>query len=156
VLRGVLVGRAAGFSGARLVARVVLAPLEEAAAALEGAIDDLVRYVALNDDYHAALVVLAKSPTIARAIANVVSLPFAAPGALLSSHARLPRSREILVVAQHQHRALIEAIRDRHGTRAEEIAHEHARLARLNLDLVIEDRTALEQLPGAPLLKRAS
>lgn len=155
-LRGVLEGTAARFAAERLESPEELAPLEEAAANLEGAIDDLVRYVALNDDYHAALVELAKSPTLARAIANVVALPFAAPGALLSSHARLPRSREILVVAQHQHRALIEAIRDRHGARAEAIAHEHARLARLNLDLVIEDRTALEQLPGAPLLRRVS
>ena len=43
--------------------------------------------------------------------------------------------------------------RDGHGTRAEEIAREHARLARLNLDLVLEDHDALQQLRGAPLLR---
>jgi GntR family transcriptional regulator of vanillate catabolism len=154
-LRGVLEGTAARFAAERLESPDELTPLEHVAAKLEHALDDLVRYVELNDAYHEALVELAKSATVARAIANVVVLPFASPGALLASHQRLPRSREILVVAQHQHRALIEAIRDGHGARAEEIAHEHARLARLNLDLVLEDHSALEQIPGAPLLRRA-
>jgi GntR family transcriptional regulator of vanillate catabolism len=81
-------------------------------------------------------------------------LPFAAPGALLASQAMLPRSREILVIAQHQHRVLIDAIRDGHGTRAEEIGREHARLAQLNLELVLEDHSALAALQGAPLLRR--
>ena len=41
----------------------------------------------------------------------------------------------------------------RHGARAEEIAREHARISRANLDLVLENREILEQLPGGPLLK---
>ena len=57
-------------------------------------------------------------------------------------------------MAQHQHRVLIDAIRAGHGSRAEEIAREHARLAQLNLDLVLEDHAALERLEGAPLLRR--
>jgi GntR family transcriptional regulator of vanillate catabolism len=154
-LRGVLEGTAARFAAERLESRDELAALERIAAKLEDALDDLVTYVDLNEAYHSALVELAKSETVTRAIANVVVLPFAAPGALLASHGDLPRSREILVIAQHQHRALIEAIRDGHGTRAEEIAHEHARLARLNLDLVLDDHSALQQIPGAPLLRRA-
>jgi len=80
-------------------------------------------------------------------------LPFAAPGALLASHALLPRAREILVVAQFQHRALIDAIRSGHGSRAESLAREHARLAQINLELVLEDHAALAALRGAPLLR---
>ena len=34
------------------------------------------------------------------------------------------------------------------ATRAEEIAREHARLALLNLELVLEDEQALDQLAG--------
>ena len=34
------------------------------------------------------------------------------------------------------------------------VAREHARLALLNLDLVLEDRAALEWLQGAPLLRK--
>ena len=116
--------------------------------------ESLVRYVELNDTYHDTLVVLAKSPTLARAVAANASLPFASPGALLASHGSLGRSREILVVAQHQHRVLIDALRAGQGTRAEEIAREHARLAQFNLELVLEDQDALAGL-GAPLLRLA-
>ena len=157
-LRGVLEGTAARFAAERLESTEELAPLEEASAELDEVVADpaaeaVVRYVELNEAFHRGLVELAKSASVARAVANVLVLPFASPNALLSSHALLPRSREILVVAQHQHRAMIEAIRDGHGTRAEEIAREHARLARLNLDLVLEDHDALRQLRGAPLLR---
>lgn len=159
-LRGVLEGTAARFAAERLAAETELAPLLDAAEQLDDVVDELtseslVRYVELNGAYHDALVSLAKCPTLERAIANVAALPFAAPGALLSSHASLPRSREILLVAQHQHRVLIDAIRAGHGTRAEEIAREHARLAQLNLELVLDDHAVLARLRGATLLQRA-
>jgi GntR family transcriptional regulator of vanillate catabolism len=158
-LRGVLEGAAARLAAERLRSPTELEPLVEAAAQLDEVVEHLspesiLRYVELNDTYHEALVELAKSPTLARAIAHAVVLPFASPGALLSSQAVLPRSREILVVAQHQHRVLIDAIRAGHGARAEEIGREHARLAQLNLDLVLDNHDALAQLQGAPLLRR--
>ena len=158
-LRGVLEGTAARLAAERLASPADLEPLVETAAQLDEVVEDLssesiVRYVELNDAYHETLVGLAGSPTLARAIAHAVVVPFASPGALLSSQAVLPRSREILVVAQHQHRVLIDAIRAGQGARAEEIGREHARLALLNLDLVLEDHDALSQLPGAPLLRR--
>jgi GntR family transcriptional regulator of vanillate catabolism len=158
-LRGVMEGTAARFAAERLQSVEELAQLIDVTAQLDEVVGDLtpeslVRYVELNDLYHAELVALAHSPNLARAVAGVVVLPFAAPGALLASQAMLPRSREILVVAQHQHRVLIDAIRDGHGSRAEEIAREHARLAQLNLELVLEDHSALAALEGAPLLRR--
>jgi GntR family transcriptional regulator of vanillate catabolism len=160
-LRGVLEGTAARFAAERLDGTRGLAMLEEPATALDEVVrnigrhqeEELGRYVELNNAFHDALVELAQSPHLARTLANVKALPFAMPsGAILASHAVLPRSHEILVVAQHQHWQLIESIRDRHGTRAEEIAREHARLSRLNLELVLENREARDQLPGAPLL----
>jgi GntR family transcriptional regulator of vanillate catabolism len=158
-LRGVLEGTAARFAAERLQSPEELAPLVESAALLDEVLEDLTpeslpRYVELNDDYHRALVELAKSDTLARAIEHAVVLPFASPSALLSSQAVLPRSREILLVAQHQHRVLIDAIRAGHGSRADEIAREHARLAQLNLELVLEDHEAMAQVPGAPFLRR--
>jgi GntR family transcriptional regulator, vanillate catabolism transcriptional regulator len=160
-LRGVLEGTAARFAAERLDGARGLAMLEEPATALEEVVrnigrheeEELGRYVELNNAFHDALVELAQSPHLARTLANVKALPFAMPsGAILASHAVLPRSHEILVVAQHQHWQLIESIRDRHGTRAEEIAREHARLSRLNLELVLENREARDRMPGAPLL----
>ena len=158
-LRGVLEGTAARLAAERLESGDELDPLAEAVELLDEVLEDvtpgsLVRYVELNDVYHDTLVGLAKSPTLARAIAANAALPFAAPGALVSSHASLKRSREILIVAQHQHRVLVDALRARHGTRAEQIAREHARLAQLNLELVLEDQVALAR-SGAPLLRLA-
>ena len=158
-LRGALEGTAAMLAAERLESQQELDPLVAAVEQLDEVLEDvtpelLVRYVELNDVYHDTLVELAKSPTLARAIAANSALPFAAPGALLSSHASLKRSREILIVAQHQHRVLVDALRARQGGRAEQIAREHARLAQLNLELVLDDQIALARL-GAPLLHLA-
>jgi GntR family transcriptional regulator of vanillate catabolism len=162
-LRGVLEGTAARLAAERLGSRRELAQLRAAVEELDPVVAGLgrggdhtaalVRFVAANESFHDGLVALAKSPVLAHSIANVLALPFASPNALLSSHAVLPRSREILVVAQHQHHALLEAIADGHGTRAEEIAREHARLARGNLELVLDDHDALAALRGGPLLR---
>ena len=158
-LRGVLEGTAARFAAERLVGEPELADLVAVTEQLDAVVGTrspvLERFVELNDEYHRALVDLAKSDAITRAIANVVALPFASPGALLASQAALTREQEVLVVAQHQHRAMLEAVRAGHGARAEEIAREHARLAMLNLELVLASEPALDRLPGAPLLRRA-
>jgi GntR family transcriptional regulator of vanillate catabolism len=158
-LRGVLEGLAARLAAERLRSHADAGRLAETTALLDEVYDDLspeslARYVELNDGYHRELVILAGSEVVERAIANVVVLPFASPGAFVASQALLPRSREILVVAQHQHRALLDAVRAGQGARAEEIAREHARLALQNLDLVLEDHVALDRLEGAPLLAR--
>ena len=68
-------------------------------------------------------------------------------------HAALPESWEIFLVAQHQHVALVEAIRRREGGRAEALALEHARIARETLDIALERRHRLDQVPGATLLR---
>jgi GntR family transcriptional regulator of vanillate catabolism len=158
-LRGVLEGLAARLAAERLRSHADAGRLAEVTARLGEVVDDLsseslARYVELNDAFHCELVTLAGSEVVERAIANVVVLPFASPGAFVASQAVLPRSRDILVVAQHQHRALLDAVRAGQGARAEEIAREHARLALQNLDLVLEDHVALDRLEGAPLLAR--
>src|SRR6185436_9956010 len=97
------------------------------------------RYAELNDAFHTGLHALAKSTPLARAIAQTVVLPFASPGALVPSQAVLPGTREILVIAQHQHRILIDSIQGGHSARAEEVGREHARLTLASLDLVLEN-----------------
>ena len=159
-LRGVLEGTAARFAAERLESRAELASLQECSGQLDevvrvDSLDAFERYISLNEAFHAGLVALAKSAALARAIEHVVVLPFASPSALVASHARLPESREILVVAQHQHRGMLESIEAGHGARAEEIAREHARLSRINLDLVLQNRESRDRLPGARLLAKA-
>jgi len=156
-VRGVLEGTAARFAAERLDAEAELNDLRDTLALLDEVIRDespeaIVSYVELNETFHAQLVVLARSELLSRMIARALALPFASPGALLPSLAQLAEWRESLLVAQHQHRSLLEAIAARHGTRAEQIAREHARLSRRNLDLVLERREILAALPGAPLL----
>jgi GntR family transcriptional regulator of vanillate catabolism len=140
-LRGVLEGTAARFAAERRTTAGELAALRATPIVLDGVVHDdppdaLVRYTALN----------------ARQISRVTSVPFAAPTALLASYSQLPGWRETLIVAQHQHHALIDAIAAGHGARAEEVAREHARLSRQNLEHLLQRRELLEQLPGARLV----
>ena len=65
----------------------------------------------------------------------------------------LPGSREILPIAEEHHRALLDAIEHREGARAESLAREHSRLTRRNLEEALADRTFLETVPGARLIK---
>jgi GntR family transcriptional regulator, vanillate catabolism transcriptional regulator len=109
------------------------------------------RLVELNEQFHDLLVALSKSEIVARELVRVEAVPFASPSALLESHVE-SEQREILLIAQHQHRAMIEAIEEGHGARAEEVAREHARISQRSLDLALKRGDVIERLPGAPLL----
>jgi GntR family transcriptional regulator of vanillate catabolism len=75
--------------------------------------------------------------------------------ALVQGQAELPESREILVIAQDHHRSLIQAIERRQAARAEALAREHARVALRNLEIVLDNKDALERIPGASLINLA-
>jgi GntR family transcriptional regulator of vanillate catabolism len=157
-LRGVLEGTAARRAAERRPPAGELEPLRELNRTIETVVraDDyatFVQYVELNERFHRLLLDLAGSPVLTRAIAQIVALPFASPSAFVLAEAELPESREILVIAHHQHRELVRAIELGEGTRAEGLGREHARLARRNLDVVVEHREVLANLPGASLLQ---
>ena len=82
----------------------MLAPLEEAATALEEVVrnisqeEELGRYVTLNDAFHDGLVELARSPNLARTLANVKALP---------SGARLGRPEQTLAARAASSCALV-------------------------------------------------
>src|SRR5919108_613879 len=89
----------------------------------------------------AALIVdLAESPTLKRQIDRAVSLPFASPSGFVMAQAIMPESHRILLVAQDQHRCVVEAIPNREGARAQAIMREHARLAGRNLRLALGNK----------------
>ena len=157
-LRGVLEGTAARLAAERLDSDAELDALRELCSEMDGivrvhSIEALTEYVEVNQEFHDGFRDLAKSPQLDRALEHVLALPFAPASALLSVHAALPESWEIFLVAQHQHRALIDAIGRREGARAESIAREHARIARRNLDIALENRHLLEHVPGSTLLR---
>src|SRR5262245_44102115 len=155
-LRGVLEGTAARFAAERLESPADLDEMRELTARLDEIVHDtspeaILIYVELNEAFHAQLAALARSEIISREIRRVMAFPFASPASLIASHAH-PSHRDLLIAAQHQHNALLEAIQAGHGTRAEEIAREHARISKRSLDLALEQREILDALPGAALL----
>ena len=158
-LRGVLEGTAARFAAERLEVDEELEPLREICTELDlvvrsPSMETFMEYLRLNEEFHQAFRDLAKSPQLERALEHVLALPFGPASALLMvQHATMPESWEILLVAQHQHHALIDAIGRREGGRADAIAREHARIARQNLDNALENRQLLDRLPGSTLLR---
>jgi GntR family transcriptional regulator of vanillate catabolism len=157
-LRGVLEGTAARLAAERLAAPEAVVILDDINSEMEGVVHAegfamFERYLALNERFHRAVVGLAAAPILERALAQVVALPFASPNAFVLAEAELRESREILVIAHHQHREIACAIRRGEGTRAEALGREHARLAHRNLEIVLEHRDVLAALPGASLLR---
>jgi GntR family transcriptional regulator of vanillate catabolism len=157
-LRGVLEGMAARLAAERLESDDQLDPLRELCHEMDAVVrspsmESFMEYLRLNQEFHVAFRDLAASPQLNRALEHVLALPFAPPSALVMVHAALPESWEIFLIAQYQHRALVEAIGRREGARAETIALEHARIARRNLDIALENRQLLDRVPGSPLLR---
>jgi GntR family transcriptional regulator, vanillate catabolism transcriptional regulator len=157
-LRGVLEGTAVRLAAERGVNRRQLAAMRVCLEELEGVVheadyESFVRYVDLNERLHGLFRRAARSPVLERTMEGVMSLPFAGPSAFVLAEAVLPESREILVIAQSHHRALVDAIEHREGARAEGIAREHARIAKRNLEVVLANREVLDQVPGASLIR---
>ncbi|NWG52625.1 MAG: GntR family transcriptional regulator [Hydrogenophilaceae bacterium] len=161
-IRGVLEGAAARRAAERKPSPAELAPmqavLEETDEVLHAAHPSqqaLEHYVRLNERFHRLLLDLAASPMLRRSLAHVQSLPFASPNAFVEIQARVNARDEVLLIAQAQHRSIVEAIALGEGARAESLAREHARLARRNLDLAQGRLELMRFVPGAALLREA-
>jgi GntR family transcriptional regulator of vanillate catabolism len=147
--RGALEGSAAKLAAERLEDRAKLAPLLagiDEMGALPGSA--FVRYSQLNGAFHAAVVELARSPMLRWALDRFQSIPFAAPSATV-----LPVAEEIVNLAVEQHRGIVDAIGRKDPATAERAAREHARLARRNLEIALEDMNLLSRVPGASLIR---
>ncbi len=157
-VRGVIEGTAARFAAERGADPDLL---KECQAVLSG-LDDAVRenggfdfdtYVRLNSRFHDLVARLSGSAVIAREVERVNRLPLASPSAFLKGQEVIPDFQASLRLAQQQHRAIFTAIVNREGARAEALAREHARLARQNLDFVMQSQPSLApQVPGLALV----
>ena len=83
----------------------------------------------------------------------VATLPFASPNAFVLTEATTREGREILSIAQAQHSAIVEAVSNHEGARAEALAREHSRLARTNLENALRHRRLFTRIPGASLIR---
>ena len=158
-IRGTLEGLAARFAAERGVSTARLQVLRECLAE----IDELISrpkftaevfnaYVALNGRFHAMLNELADSPAVMRHIERAVAAPFASPNAFVLAQSLTPTARTVLVVAQEQHRSVVEAIEQREGARAESLMREHAKVAARNLRTV-GSLEAQRLVPGGSLIR---
>ena len=157
-LRGTLEGTAARLAAERFTGvSEELAPLREYRDKMDKFLhlneDSFVEYLELNEKFHASIAKLAGSSMLRRTLDHVFALPFAAPSALVFARAKLPHARELFIVGQEHHHALVESIEQRQGARAESIAREHARLSRRNLESVLTNEEILSCVPGSTLLR---
>ncbi len=158
-LRGTLEGLAGRLAAERGAPPALL---DEAARCIAGidallaapALDDeaFLRYVGHNQRFHQLLGEMAGSDLVARELERVSGLPFAGPSAFVVFQANSPQARDMLIVAQDQHRQALEAIAAREGARAEAILREHSRLARRNLREAVASQAG--RMPGLLYLAR--
>lgn len=157
-LRGVIEGTAARLAAERGASAEGLAACRGLIARIDRALGsgagraNLPLYAELNAELHVAIAALSESEVMMREAERVSRLPLAGPSAFLGGQSASLETLSSLAIAQHQHRALIEAIGAREGARAEALAREHARLARRNLDDFLESREAPAEIPGLSLI----
>ncbi len=164
-LRGTLEGLAARLAAQRGPSSVVLLGLQDAVDRIDAllapsALSDaaFVAYGEQNARFHQLLAEAAGSAVVQRQIARVVTLPFASPNAFVLQRASGPDARDALVVAQAQHRVVLDAILRRDAARADAVMQEHARLAHANLRQALQSQQGLlnlQKLPGARLIRHA-
>jgi len=155
--RGSLEGLAARLAAERGVSDANARACADILDALDGALaapgTDFDAYVLWNSRFHDWLAQAPGSPIVAREVARAARLPLASPSAFLRGQEDRPEFLASLVIAQDQHRVILEAIRAREGARAEAAAREHARQARRNLKYAIESKADLaRRIPGLALV----
>jgi GntR family transcriptional regulator, vanillate catabolism transcriptional regulator len=160
-LRGTLEGLAARFAAERGVSASLqremqqcLAHIDEALAPRSLSAGAFAAYVEHNARFHALLAAAAGSAVLARQIERAATLPFASPNAFVMLHSTGPLARDRLIVAQAQHRAVLNAILRGQGARADSLMQEHARNAHQNLADALAHPPTLQQVPGARLIRR--
>ncbi|MDP2416869.1 MAG: GntR family transcriptional regulator [Hydrogenophaga sp.] len=165
-LRGTLEGLLARLAAERVKAPELVANARECLAQIDLALatptlDDerFSAYAALNSRFHSLLCEMAASPTIARQLERAAGLPFASPSGFVLLQTRSARARDMLVVAQDQHRQVLDAIEQCEGARAEAIMREHSRLARRNLVEVLAGQPPAHtpaSMPSFKLIRRCA
>jgi len=160
-VRGTMEGLAARRAAERGVGSVLLAEARDCLSRIDAllsspALDEraFAGYVEQNGRFHALLAEMAGSDLLQRQIERAASLPFASPNGFVLARADSPHARDTLIVAQAQHRAVLEAIVAREGTRAEALMREHARIAHQNLREALQSQQSLQRVPGASLIRR--
>jgi GntR family transcriptional regulator, vanillate catabolism transcriptional regulator len=160
-VRGTLEGIAARMAAERVTGEADVDALREYQRQMDAigeppTTDAFPTYLEVNDAFHAEIVRLANSPMLRLTLDRLFCLPFAGPSALVISPLLMPSAPEGFRTGNEHHHLLIDAIASRHGTFAESLAREHARLTRRHLEQALNDKDFLASVPGGQLISLAS
>jgi len=156
-VRGTLEGVAARMAAQRVRTEADVAALRRYQLQMDSigeppTMDAFPGYLELNDAFHAEIVRLANSPMLRLALDRLFCLPFAGPSALVISPLLRPSAPERFRTGNEHHHLLIDAIASGRGSFAESLAREHARLTRRHLELALNDKDFLANVPGGQLI----
>jgi len=156
-VRGVLEGTAARLAAERLTSLDDLSRLQRCCRDMERLYPmdaaQAAKYFEIDGVFHAELRRLAKSAILVRTIEGVIGLTFAASAAFILGEGQSTEGRHVGFIAIEYHRAILEAIEHRQGTRAESLAREYSRMARRNLVRAAQDKELFRRVPGASLIR---
>ena len=110
-------------------------------------------YVELNERFHRLLASACNSSVVERQLAKAMALPFASPSGFVEVQSVARDAYQVLVVAQAQHRAVLDAIERHEGARAEALMREHARIAHRNLENALNNEALRSRVFGANLIR---
>jgi GntR family transcriptional regulator of vanillate catabolism len=152
-IRGTLEGLAARFAAEGNATPGVIAEMYSCVIQLDEVVDNLSDnvdqddYVRLNDRFHELLVEASGSQMVERSLEKIKSLPFAAANAFVKSLSLdKPSVQRVLLVAQEQHRAIVDCIKFGKGARAQSLALEHSFCAARYLQIL---RAFKQKIPWA-------
>lgn len=152
-IRGTLEGLAARFAAEGNPSAAIISEMQSCVVELDKVVDNLDEeieqdeYVRLNDRFHMLLVEASGSQMVERSLEKIKTLPFAAANAFVKSLSlNKPAVQRVLLVAQEQHRGIVEAIRTGKGARAQALALEHSFCAARYLQLL---RAFKQKIPWA-------
>ena len=160
-IRGTMEGLAARLAAERGIGPTMQSDVRECLEAIDAllaerslSVASFDGYVVHNARFHALLAEMSGSEVVRRQVERAAALPFASPNGFVLARSEGPQARDVLVVAQEQHRAVVEAIVQREGSRAEALMREHAHIAHRNLREALSSRQAMQRVPGGSLIRR--
>lgn len=160
-LRGTLEGLCARLAAERGVSTVLMNEARDCVEQIDALLaapslseESFTGYVQHNGRFHDLLAEMAGSDMVRHQLERAKTLPFASPNGFVLARSTGADARDALVVAQAQHRGVLDAIRQREGSRAESLMREHARIAHGNLRAALADHRSWQCVPGASLIRR--
>lgn len=139
-LRSILEGQAARLLAQKGATAAQLAALDDCLEAGDSLFekreldyDDEERYGAMNQEFHRIIVEACGSPLLGMFVERLNLVPFVAPAVIVFNQVGCRQAFDLLFRAHGCHHAIVEAIRQRDGSRAEALFREHAHHQRLSM-----------------------